>query len=73
MKICFIRSDKGYPDSRVEKEMYALSSEHEVILLGWDREKSGDEVIHEKHSIHGKEFDFFLIPEPAYYGGRSMW
>ena len=69
MRICFIRSDKGYPDSRVEKEMYALSSEHEVILLGWDREKSGDEVIHEKHSIHGKEFDLYLIPEPADYGG----
>ena len=69
MRICFIRSDKGYPDSRVEKEMYALSKEHEVFLLGWDREKSGDEVIHEKHSIHGKEFDFYLIPEPAYYGG----
>ncbi len=69
MKICFIRSDKGYPDSRVEKEMYALSKEHEVILLGWNREKAGDEVIHEKHRIHDREFDFYLIPEPANYGG----
>lgn len=69
MKICFIRSDKGYPDSRVEKEMYALSKEHEVILLGWNREMAGDEVIHEKHRIHDREFDFYLIPEPANYGG----
>ena len=74
MRICFIRSDKGYPDSRVEKEMYALSKEHEVFLLGWNREKSGEDVIHEKHSIHGKEFDYYLIPEIAKYGGgmKSM-
>ena len=69
MRICFIRSDKGYPDSRVEKEMYALSQEHEVFMLGWNRERSGSEVIHEKHNIHGKEFDYYLIPEPANYGG----
>ena len=69
MRICFIRSDKGYPDSRVEKEMYALSKEHEVFLLGWNREKSGEDVICEKHRIHDKEFDYYLIPEPAYYGG----
>ncbi len=74
MRICFIRSDKGYPDSRVEKEMYALSKEHEVFLLGWNREISGDDVIHEKHRIHDKEFDYYLIPEPAKYGGgmKSM-
>ena len=74
MRICFIRSDKGYPDSRVEKEIYALSKEHEVFLLGWNREKSGDGVIHEKHSIHGREFDYYLIPEAARYGGgmKSM-
>ena len=69
MRICFIRSDKGYPDSRVEKEMYALSKEHDVFLLGWNREKSGEDVICEKHRIHDKEFDYFLIPEPALYGG----
>lgn len=69
MRICFIRSDKGYPDSRVEKEIYALSKEHEVFLLGWNREKSGPDVIPEKHKIHDKEFDFYLIPEPAKYGG----
>ncbi|MBR1906159.1 MAG: glycosyltransferase family 4 protein [Clostridiales bacterium] len=69
MRICFVRSDKGYPDSRVEKEMYALSEEHEVFLLGWNREKSGDGVIHEKHGIHGREFDYYLIPEAARYGG----
>ena len=69
MKICFIRSDKGYPDSRVEKEMYALSSEHEVFLLGWNREGSGSNIIHEKHLIHDREFDYYLIPEPAAYGG----
>ena len=49
--------------------MYALSKEHEVILLGWNRETAGEDVIHEKHSIHDREFDFYLIPEPAYYGG----
>ena len=69
MRICFVRSDKGYPDSRVEKEIYALSEEHEVFLLGWNREKSGDGVIHEKHGIHGREFDYYLIPEAARYGG----
>ncbi|MBR6958900.1 MAG: hypothetical protein IKH76_00305 [Clostridiales bacterium] len=69
MKICFIRSDKGYPDSRVEKEMYALSSEHEVFLLGWNREGSGSSIIQEKHRIHDREFDYYLIPEPALYGG----
>ena len=69
MHICFIRSDKGFPDSRVEKEMYALSKAHDVFLLGWNREKAGEEVIHEKHRIHDKEFDFYLIPEPALYGG----
>ena len=69
MRICFIRSDKGYPDSRVEKEMYALSMEHEVFLLGWNREMSGDSVIAEKHMIHDREFDFYLIPERAEYGG----
>ncbi|MCR5059887.1 MAG: glycosyltransferase [Saccharofermentans sp.] len=69
MNICFIRSDKGYPDSRVEKEMYALSKEHDVFLLGWNREASGDRIIHEKHRIHDKEFDYYLIPEPAAYGG----
>ena len=69
MRICFIRSDKGYPDSRVEKEMYALSKEHEVFLLGWNREHAGGEVIHEKHRIHEKDFDYYLITEPADYGG----
>lgn len=69
MRICFVRSDKGYPDSRVEKEMYALSKEHEVFLLGWNRELSGSDVIHEKHSIHGREFDYYLIPELANFGG----
>ena len=69
MRICFVRSDRGYPDSRVEKEMYALSSEHEVFLLGWDRESSSDGIITKKHKIHDKEFDFYLIPEPAAYGG----
>ncbi|SCW65349.1 Glycosyltransferase involved in cell wall bisynthesis [Ruminococcaceae bacterium YRB3002] len=69
MRICFIRSDKGYPDSRVEKEIYALSSEHEIFLLGWNREASGNDIIHEKHRIHGREFDYYLIPEPAAYGG----
>lgn len=68
MRICFLRSDRGYPDSRVEKEMYALSSEHEVFLLGWDREGNGDIVL-TKHRIHDREFDFYLIPEPAAYGG----
>lgn len=68
MRICFVRSDRGFPDSRVEKEMYALSEEHEVFLLGWDREGSGSIVL-QKHKIHGKEFDFYLIPEPAAYGG----
>ena len=74
MRICFIRSDKGYPDSRVEKEMYTLSKEHEVFLLGWNREKAGEDVEHEKHRIHDKEFDYFLIPEAAAYGGgmKSM-
>ena len=69
MRICFIRTDKGYPDSRVEKEMYALSKEHDVFLLGWNREMAGKEVIHEKHNIRGREFDFYLIPETADYGG----
>ena len=74
MNICFIRSDKGYPDSRVEKEMYALAKEHNVFLLGWDRERSGDEIIIEKHRIHDREFDYYLIPEKAGYGGgmKSM-
>lgn len=49
--------------------MYALSKEHEVFLLGWNREASGSDVINEKHKIHDKEFDFHLIPEPALYGG----
>ena len=69
MKICFIRSDKGYPDSRVEKEMYALSSEHEVFLLGWNREASGAGITSEKHMIHDRKFTYYLIPEPAAYGG----
>ncbi len=69
MKICFIRSDKGYPDSRVEKEIYALSEEHEVFLLGWNREASDSKVMHVKHRIHDKEFDYYLICEPAAYGG----
>jgi len=49
--------------------MYALSKEHDVFLLGWNREMTGEEVIHEKHGIHDKEFDFHLIPESALYGG----
>lgn len=69
MNICFIRSDKGFPDSRVEKEMYALSKEHNVFLLGWNREMSGPDVILEKHRIHDRVFDFYLIPVPAEYGG----
>ena len=71
MRICFIRSDRGFPDSRVEKEMYALSKDHEVFLLGWNREMEGDEVILEKHRIRDREFDFYLIPEPAFYGGGA--
>ena len=69
MRICFIRSDKGYPDSRVEKEMYALSKEHEVFLLGWNREQAGEEVFCERKRIHDKEFVYYLIPERAQYGG----
>lgn len=61
MNILFVRANQGYPDSRVEKEIYSLSKEHHVELLGWDRTKSQRVIDDRLITINGKQVMYHLI------------
>lgn len=68
MKILFVRANQGIPDSRVEKEIYSLSKEHEVELLGWDRTRNNNGLIKKVVNISGKEIQFYHIAIEAPQG-----
>ncbi|SUP44756.1 glycosyltransferase [Veillonella criceti] len=61
MKVLFIRANKGLPDSRVEKELYSLSKEHEVELLGWNREENTENIEEKNIAINNKNFKYYWI------------
>lgn len=68
MKVLMIRANQGYPDSRVEKEIYSLSKEHEVELLGWDRTQN-KKIEKRTVRINNKSFNYHLICIKAPQGG----
>lgn len=69
MKILMVRANQGYPDPRVEKEIYSLSKEHKVELLGWDRTKSSNQIESRKILINDKNFNYHLVCLSAPQGG----
>lgn len=68
MKIMMVRSLKGYPDSRVEKEIFSLSKENKVFFLGWNRDGISSTFSTEKVSIYKKLFRFFHYNSTAPIG-----
>ena len=69
MKVLMVRANQGQPDSRVEKEIYSLSKEHTVELLGWDRTKNKKSIEERTVFINNKEFHYHLICQSAPQGG----
>ncbi|MEK1310453.1 glycosyltransferase family 4 protein [Limosilactobacillus fermentum] len=69
MKVLMIRANQGFPDSRVEKEIYSLSKEHEVELLGWDRTQNKKKIERRTVRINNKSFKYHLICIKASQGG----
>lgn len=68
MRILFVRANQGMPDSRVEKEIYSLSKEHTVELLGWDRTQNCSNLIEKKVNISGKQVQFYHVAIEAPQG-----
>lgn len=56
-----VRANQGHPDSRVEKEIYSLSKENEVELLGWNRTKNNKQIENKNVVINGKKFIYHLV------------
>ena len=61
MQILMVRANQGFPDSRVEKEIYSLSKEHNVELLGWDRTKNLQQLEYREIMINDKKIICHLI------------
>lgn len=61
MKILMIRANQGFPDSRVEKEIFSLSKEHEVELLGWDRTHESEFIVEKRMKIGTKNIKIHHI------------
>lgn len=61
LRILFLRSNYGQPDSRCEKEMFCLSQKHDVEFLGWDRSCSFKGIKDTTVEIGNKSFVFHHI------------
>ena len=61
MKILYLQTHYGFPNSRVQKEIYALGKEHEVHFLGWNREISYTGIRLTKIKIQDKYFLYSLL------------
>lgn len=59
MNIIIVRSLKGYPDSRVEKEIFSLSKENKLFLFGWNRYFNADKITSESVDIFGKQVNYY--------------
>lgn len=68
MNIIMVRSLKGYPDSRVEKELYSLSKEYNVSLFGWNRYSNIDDITSQKVEVFGKEITYYHYNQIAPIG-----
>lgn len=60
-KIIIVRSLKGYPDSRVEKEVYSLSKEYDVKVFGWDRDGEYSNPKSTMVMVFGKEIEYVHV------------
>lgn len=60
-RIVFVRALKGYPDSRLEKEVYSLSKKHDVTVFGWDRDEDYRKFRHVKRDVFGVSINFFHV------------
>lgn len=69
MRILMVRANQGYPDSRVEKEIYSLSKENDVELLGWDRTCDQKNISNRNVKINDKVFNYHLFCISAPQGG----
>lgn len=68
MKIVMIRSLSGYPDPRVEKELYSISKEHNVFFLGWNRYKNSKKIDSKEVDIYGKTIKYYHFNKKAPIG-----
>lgn len=69
MRILMVRANQGYPYSRVEKEIYSLSKENDVELLGWDRTCDQKNISNRNVKINDKVFNYHLFCISAPLGG----
>lgn len=74
-RIVFVRALKGYPDSRLEKEIYSLSKKHSVMVFGWDRNENYLGYRQTKKEVFGKEVDFYHagIVAPVGLGFKKLF
>ncbi|MEQ2678554.1 glycosyltransferase family 4 protein [Enterocloster citroniae] len=64
-RILFTRALKGFPDSRLEKEVYSLSKKYSVSVFGWDRENKYKKVSKSENKVFGKKIIFYHVGIPA--------
>lgn len=69
MKILYLRTHYGIPDSRCEKEMYVLGKKHEVEFLGWNRELTYPGVRDSSICLKDRTFIYHHIGIKAPIGG----
>ncbi len=67
-RILMVRALKGVPDSRVEKEVFSLSKQYSVTVLGWDREFKYKKTKKSIIKIFGKDITFYHIGIPSPVG-----
>ena len=63
--IIMLRSTGIFNDSRITKEIDALSNDNNLIILGWDREGK-----YQKH-IKGNSFSIYFFKMKAQYGQKT--
>lgn len=68
MRIVMVRSLKGYPDSRVEKELYSLSKKNKIIFFGWNRHDNKKKISHEVVKVFGKPINYYHFNKYAPIG-----
>lgn len=68
MRIIMVRSLKGYPDSRVEKELYSLSKENQVSFFGWNRSGVGNTISQETVDVFGRPIEYYHFNKMAPIG-----
>lgn len=74
MKVLYLRTHYGFPESRCEKEIYSLGKKYDVEFLGWNRELSYKGLRTTKINIRDKTFKYehIGIKAPTAEGFKRM-